>query len=177
MMFFSLRPSLREEGDGNLVFEEGLQGLGGYLYVSEETDLAGLADADFLDDGVFRFDPEDVAGLADGEALGIEVQRAKIVSGGEQTTWLRRRAILGGGLEFEASPGFVGQADADQRATRALGAILQGRGNGTGFGQGAGLGEGLKGFVDECLVDRDSDALLGFDVIEDGLIAGISVVA
>ena len=88
---------LREKGDRDLVLAERLDGLSRDLDVTEETDLAGFSDANLLNDFVLFLDLQDVSGLADGEPLGVEVERAEVVSRGDE---LARPETFGGGGFF-----------------------------------------------------------------------------
>ena len=90
--------SLREEADGHLVLTEGLDSLGGELDVAEQADLAGFADAHFLNDGVLLLDLQHVARLADVQALGVEVERSQVVARGDEPA---------GGLRFDLVPALI----------------------------------------------------------------------
>ena len=66
--------------DGHGGFAERLHGLGRDLNIAEQIHLIDFADAGFLNDLVLLLHLKNLAGFADAEALGIEVERAEVVA-------------------------------------------------------------------------------------------------
>ena len=127
-----------EVGDRDLVFTEGLEGLGGELDVAEEADLAGFTNANLLDNFVLLLDLQDVPRLADVKALGVEIEGTEVVSRGDEPARLGAFASVGSQflarLLREAAVGisrllaqerFIGQADADEGTAGTLGTVHQ----------------------------------------------------
>ncbi len=71
--------------------------------------------------------------------------------------------------------GFVGQADADQRAARALRAVGQRRRHDPPGGDSPQLPQQFAGAIDQGVVQRDRDPLAGIDVVEDAALAQVAV--
>jgi hypothetical protein len=176
------------------VLAQTLHGLSGDLDIAHEIDLANLADADLLFEGVLFPDLEDRSGLADAEALGIQVDGTKFSTGGDEAADLRAfrgrrfaRQVIGGEQgELEGlgsgrlriqGPGLFGQTDGDQRTGGALGRVFEGRGDEAGAGGGPGLTGEAEGFGEEGVVKGDADALAGSGVVDDAFGTSVAVIA
>ncbi len=186
-----------EVGNGDAGFAEGLDGLGGDLNVAEEVDLADFADANFLNDVVFFLHLQDFTGFAHAHALGVEVEGLEVVARGHELAdergWQGAEAFagrglafggieeaeLGGGGEVEGGEavGFVGEADSVEGTADAFGGVEEGGGDGAVCGEVPGLRDGGFGFFDELGIDRDTDALAGFLVEDDGFVTLVAVFA
>ena len=73
--------------------------------------------------------------------------------------------------------GFVGEADAVERAAVALGAVVEGRGDNGEAGGGVGLGDVPPGGVFEVVGERHVDPGAGPGEVEDAVVAGVAVLA
>jgi hypothetical protein len=166
------------------------------LDIAVHVDLADVCDADFFEEGIFLVDLEDITALADAQALGIEVEGSEVVSRGQQAAngggfWsgrgggvlvgrgaVCRGALWSGVLDGVAEgPGFVGEADGDERTAGALWAFNKRRGDLAPCCQCACLGEVGEGEGNEVVVDGDTYALFGGAVVDDALAALVAVIA
>jgi hypothetical protein len=88
-------------------------------------------------------------------------------------------AELEGGIETVGDKvvGFVGEADRIERAADAFGGVFERRGNPAVSGEGPGAGNGVFGFSDKRIVNRNAHALASLLVEDDGFIALVAVFA
>ena len=186
--------ALGEVADGDFIFAEGLDGLGGDLDVAHEVELAEVVHAELLDGFVLVLDDEHVAGAADAEALGVKIGGAEVGARGEEAAdggvfgenrfsfgerFAEERKLAGVGVAgVPAEPvGFVGEADGIEGAAGTFGRTDEGRRDDAAAGGVPSLaGEG-EGFADEFGGDGEADALAGFLIEDDGVVAGVAVVA
>jgi len=190
-----------EVADGDAGVAEGLDGLGGELDVAEEGELAEFVEADLLEEAVLGgggglggfLDLEDVAGAADAEALGVEVEGAEVGAWGDEAAdgafggggfageavWGEERELLAGieGVAGAEEAGFVREADGGEGAAGALGGAVEGRGDDTGAGEGPGAGDGVEDFGGVAVVEGDADALAGLGVPEGAFFGAVAVFA
>ena len=186
--------ALGEIADGDFVFAEGLDGLGGDLDVAHEVELAEVVHAEFLNGFVLVLDDKDFAGAADPEALGIDVGGAEIGARGEEAAdggvfgenrlafgerFAEQRKLAGVGVAgVPAEPiGFIGEADGIEGAAGAFGRADEGRGDDAAAGGFPGLAGEVEGLLDEFGGDGEAHALAGFLIEDDGVVAEVAVVA
>lgn len=186
--------ALGEVAEWDFVFAEGLYGLGGDLDIAHEGELAEVVEAEFLDGFVLVLDDEEVAGAADAEALGVDVGGAEVGAGGEEAAdgsvfgeggFARGEgiaeegelAVVGVAGEAAEPIGFVGEADGVEGAAGALWGADEGRGDDAAAGGLPCLAGEVEGLLDELGGDGEADALAGFLVEDDGVVAGVAVFA
>ena len=84
-----------EVGDGNVGVAKGLDGLGGDLDVAKKGDVVDVVEADVVDEFAVFFDLQGLAFAADFEALGVEVEGALFVAGGNEAAHFAVRGRSG----------------------------------------------------------------------------------
>lgn len=154
-------------GDGDLAGHEFVEGGGGDVDVAHEDELGDFVEAYgallFVVDGDF----EGFAALGDFGAVGLDVDGEGFLEGDGEGAGRR----LLGAEEVD----FVGQADADEGAAGAFGAVHQRGGDLAAGGDEAQAVDGVAGEGVEFVVEFHRDPLAGFGVVEHAAAAGVAV--
>ena len=152
--------------DGDVAGHEFGQGRGGDVDVAEQDELGAVDEAHALGLDVVDADLQALAALADLGVVGLDIDR----HGGVDADGQRAGGDVGAAEEVD----LVRQADADQGAARALGAVHQGLGDAPAGGDEAQAVDGLAGEALEVVGELDPHPLAAGGEVED---TGLALVA
>ena len=117
-------------------------------------------------------DGQVVAALAHYPALLDYVHGQRVVAGGHHAPNVVGLDDVVAAVE---EGDFVGQADADERAARTLGAVFERRGNLAALRHATGGREQVQRAVDQRVVERHANSALGRDEVYDAAIAAVAM--
>ena len=153
--------------DGDLAAHQLVQARCRHPGVAHQHDLRDVDEARGRGGAVFLGEGDGLALLGEAHVVGLDVERERLVAPHGDRAWRASRAVEVVDL--------VGQADADERAARAFGAVAERRGNAAPGGDQAQAADRSPGRLPQLFVEDDAHPLAALGEVQDALGAAVAV--
>ena len=154
-------------GDGDLAAHQLVQARRRHPGVAHQHDLRDVDEARDRGGAVFFGEGDSLALLGEAHVVGLDVERERLVTPHGDRAWRASFAVEVVDL--------VGQADADERAARAFGAVAERRGNAAPGGDQTQAADRSPGRLPQLFVEDDAHPLAAFGEVQHALGAAIAV--